>query len=229
MSVLLNDGAGTFLAATNYPTSGNPSAIALGDLNGDGKADLAIANGTASQVVILLNRGDGVFPSSSFVQFSSGAAFAAAIGDVNGDGKPDLVASDPVTVFLGHGDGTFAAGPEIDVGACCCNESIAIADFDGDGQLDLAAVSGGGTNLMVALNRTIARTCAVANDCESFVCVEGKCVSSCQDAKLDDDETDVDCGGPACVACDEGLTCKVPGDCASGGCSAGRCDRPTCP
>ena len=62
MSVLLNKGDGTFAARLDYATGRGPISVAIGDLNGDGKPDLAIANGHGgNSVSVLLNKGDGTF------------------------------------------------------------------------------------------------------------------------------------------------------------------------
>jgi hypothetical protein len=92
---LLNNGAG-FSASSGSPfsTGQGPSAIAVGDFNGDGKPDLAITNGTDSTATILLGDNTGVFvqaPQSPLNNFNAPAALAAA--DVNSDGIEDLLVS----------------------------------------------------------------------------------------------------------------------------------------
>ncbi len=120
MSVLLNNGNGTFAAQVDYPTGTSPNDLALADLNGDGNPDLAIANGDAGTVSVLSNNGDGTFAAK--VDYAAGSGLvkfgnidkgpdAVALGDLNGDGMPDIVAAveqdGTVTVLLGNGDGTF--------------------------------------------------------------------------------------------------------------------------
>ena len=98
-------------AASTYGCSGSPSSIAVGDFNGDGRQDLAVANG--SNVVVLLANASGGF--NSAVTYSSGGSDPDAIvaGDFNGDGKLDIAVanynSNTIGVLLGNGDGTFAA------------------------------------------------------------------------------------------------------------------------
>ena len=61
MSILLGDGAGNFSAATNFGAGTDPFSVAVGDFNGDGKQDLAVANDSSNNVSILLGDGDGQF------------------------------------------------------------------------------------------------------------------------------------------------------------------------
>src|SRR6266487_1708880 len=82
--------APSFAKARNYTTGRGPYSIALGDLNGDGKPDLATANLDANTVSVLLNRGDGRFRARRDYETGK-SAFLLAIGDLNADGKPDLV------------------------------------------------------------------------------------------------------------------------------------------
>ena len=85
-AVLLNMGGGTFVAA-NYPAGASPVSVAMADLNGDGKADLAVASGTG--VSVLLNNGNGTFGAPA--SYGSGTnPVSVAAGDLNGDGKIDL-------------------------------------------------------------------------------------------------------------------------------------------
>jgi hypothetical protein len=91
-SVLLGNGDGTFGPDHDYPLGGGgyPEDTAVGDLDGDGIPDLAVACSSTHTVAVLLGRGDGTFATG--VNFSSGSApTAVRIGDVNGDGEPDLV------------------------------------------------------------------------------------------------------------------------------------------
>ena len=61
VSVLLGNGDGTFTATSDYATGSNPYAVAVGDFNGDGKQDLAVADYGANTVSVLLGDGDGTF------------------------------------------------------------------------------------------------------------------------------------------------------------------------
>jgi trimeric autotransporter adhesin len=138
-SILLGNGDGTFTAAPAQPQIGSSEVVAA-DFNGDGKLDLAVSasDGATS---ILLGNGDGTFTVGS--TFPTGSnAFSLAVGDFNGDGKPDIavagIANFPdhqVTIFTGNGDGTFAAGFDINDASA---QSLAAADFTGSGTSDLS-------------------------------------------------------------------------------------------
>src|SRR5215469_7280738 len=104
----------SFLGPTNYPVGTHPAAIVVGDFNGDGKADLAVANSGGNDISILLGNGDGTFQQARNIIVGTNPV-AIAVGDFNHDGKDDLAiilfdqtdSSGSVTVLLGNGDGTF--------------------------------------------------------------------------------------------------------------------------
>ncbi len=138
VAVLLNMGGGTFVAA-NYPAGASPVSVAMADLNGDGKADLAVASGTG--VSVLLNNGNGTFGAPA--SYGSGTnPFSVAAGDLNGDGKIDLAVGgrDRASVLLNLGNGTFAAAVNYSYATDPYNGSgqIVIGDLNGDGRPDLA-------------------------------------------------------------------------------------------
>ena len=86
--------------------------MAVGDVNGDGKPDIVVANDDSNTVSVLLGNGNGTFQAQQ--TFATGTdPSSVAVGDVNGDGKPDLVVandgSNTVSVLLGNGNGTFQA------------------------------------------------------------------------------------------------------------------------
>jgi hypothetical protein len=91
VSVILNGGAGNFQIKRDYRTGRNPRSVAIGDLNGDHKPDLATANFGPDTVSVLINRGDGSFRAKLDYPAARGGAGSVAIGDLNEDRKPDLV------------------------------------------------------------------------------------------------------------------------------------------
>ncbi len=144
LSVLLGNGDGSFQAPRNFPAGGyEPSSVAVGDFNGDGRLDLAIANISSNDVSVMLGNGDGSFQAAR--NFPAGNyASSVAVGDFNGDGRPDLAVAislfpGGVAVLLGNGDGSFQAPRTFDAGNP--HGFVAVADFNGDGLLDLAVSS----------------------------------------------------------------------------------------
>ncbi len=153
VSVLLNEGSGTFGTAVTYGVGSGPASVAIGDLNGDGKADLAVANGGSATVSVLLNEGSGRFGTAVTYGVGSGPN-SVAIGDLNGDGKADLAVANSgdntVSVLLNEGSGRF--GTAVTYGVGSGPFSVAIGDLNGDGKADLAVANFGGTTVSVLLN-----------------------------------------------------------------------------
>jgi hypothetical protein len=147
VTILIGKGDGTFTQKAESPAVGdNPLSIAVGDFNGDGVLDLAVANtfvnsGQPGTVTVLLGNGDGTFTPTASSPTVGMLPYSVVVGDVNGDGKADLVtsnvASNAFSVLLGNGDGTFAV--PFSPAAGTDPISGAVADFNGDGLADLAA------------------------------------------------------------------------------------------
>ncbi len=138
VTILLGQGDGTFVAASNPTTANSPSAIAVGDFNRDGKTDLAVTNSGSNTVTILLGNGDGTFTAAAS-QVTDKNPASVAVGDFNGDGILDLAVANQIgndiTTLLGRGDGTFTTGSSP---AITGPDTIAVGDFNGDGVADLA-------------------------------------------------------------------------------------------
>lgn len=143
VSVLLNNGDGTFGETTNYMHGAGLWSVALGDVNADGSVDIVTGNsGGGGRLGVLLNDGTGAFAPAEGSPFASGTDTRfASLADVNGDGVLDAVASNynpsMITVMFGNGDGTFTAGKPFASVTGHPNRSI-IADLNGDEILDLA-------------------------------------------------------------------------------------------
>jgi hypothetical protein len=155
--VLLGNGDDTFQAPQTYTAGTGPWSVAVGDFNGDGVADLAVANqgGVLDQgfgVSILLGNGDGTFRAAQDYQVGS-RPIAVAVGDFNGDGRLDLIVGDglsaTVTVLIGNGDGTFQTGQSYALGGY--PNALAVADLNGNSTLDLAVVDSDHATVYVVL------------------------------------------------------------------------------
>jgi hypothetical protein len=131
--------------------------VAVGDFNGDGKLDLAVANEGSNTVSILLGDGTGNFTAASSTSTGT-APQSVAMGDFNGDGKLDLAVanegsntvsdSNTVSILLGDGTGNFTTASSAATGEAPL--SVAVGDFNGDGKLDLAAVTfDGGVSVLL--------------------------------------------------------------------------------
>jgi hypothetical protein len=177
-SVLLGNGDGTFQAPLRYSFFGwFTFSVAVGDFNGDGKPDLAaavqnncrgIAGCIPNVVNILSGNGDGTFQAGK--TYASGASLSSAnigvnpenlltTGDFNNDGKQDLAVVNPcesttdcsnadLRVYLGNGNGTFKISVR-KLSLLRLSHSIAVGDFNTDGNPDLVIAAFGGTTVLL--------------------------------------------------------------------------------
>ena len=139
--IVVSKPAGGFLDAVNYAASYRKFGVAVGDFNGDGKADLAVGNNIDTTVSILLGNGNGTFQSA--VSYSiGGIPMGVAIGDYNGDGKQYIAVANSnkyISILLGNGDGTFQS--TVNYSAPSIPYSVVVGDFNGDGKPDLAVTN----------------------------------------------------------------------------------------
>ena len=140
--------ATSFAAKVDFNTGTSPFRSAIGDLDGDGKPDLAVANSNGTSVSVLRNTStSGSISFAAKMDFGTGnSPYTVAIGDLNGDGKPDLVAanfnSSTVSVLLNTSTiGSISFAAKVDFGTGSGPTSVAISDLDGDGNPDLAVAN----------------------------------------------------------------------------------------
>ncbi len=147
------DGPASFASQTTYGTGSNPLSVAMGDFNGDGALDLAVANSTDNNVGILLNNGDGTFAAQT--TYSSGGVTPrwVTVADVNHDNQPDLLitnfGSNTVSVLLGNVNGTFGLPTTFATGVqpVC----VTVQDLNHDNNPDLVVTNSGSNTVSVLL------------------------------------------------------------------------------
>jgi len=150
MSILLNNGSGTFGTGTYYPVAISGvyagSGIAIGDVNGDKKPDVVVGSSSVTAIVYL-NQGSGIFKVNGTVgTVPLNPTNNVVLVDINNDKKLDIVVADGfgnALTFYGKGNGTFTTGPMYPLQACndCSNFLVAIGDFNADGTPDLLATN----------------------------------------------------------------------------------------
>ncbi|HEY7423311.1 MAG TPA: VCBS repeat-containing protein [Gemmataceae bacterium] len=145
IQVWLNNGTGGFTAGQQVFEGGayHPlppfvfdNAVALGDVNGDGKLDVVMANGTSNSVSVFAGNGDGTFNTTTAQTYAvGGAVYAVALGDFNKDGKLDIATTGAqMNVLLNNGAGGFGTAQQVGP----AGSTLVVGDFNGDGFPDLA-------------------------------------------------------------------------------------------
>ncbi len=170
VSVLLNTtapGAATpsFLSRVDFTTGTAPISVAVDDLNGDGKPDLAVANVAPGTVSVLLNT-TAPGPATAFPTFRSRVDFetgtspvSVAIDDLNGDGTPDLaianIGSNTVSVLLNSaapGAATPTFQGRVDFTTATAPHGVATGDLNGDSKPDLALANFSSNSVSILLS-----------------------------------------------------------------------------
>jgi hypothetical protein len=155
----------SFGPAVSYMASFKPYALTSGDVDGDGKVDLVVANEIASTVGVYRNTGGGAFavvPATTQDGFPTGAyPTGIAVADFNGDGVKDVVSADyhgnSVSILFGTGAGTmYRLGAPTSYATMPMAETstLAIGDLDGDGITDVVAANPQRSSVSVFIGRS---------------------------------------------------------------------------
>ena len=171
--ILLGQGDGTFAPVAPASDVGPEAhSLTVGDFNGDGRQDVATADGNTDVLSVLIGNGDGTFAAAQHYAPAPprGPGFLVQpsfieVGDFNGDGHQDLATanrrpSDPpvdgsASILLGRGDGTFEPAQEFATAEG--TQQLTVADFNSDGRPDLAMFGDSereGDAMTVLLNTT---------------------------------------------------------------------------
>lgn len=150
LSILLSDGSGGFRSITFFPlpNDSSPGMLSVADFNGDAAADVAVATSFSGLVVLYGDGAGGLGPVSPHSLPGGGSP---ATGDWNRDGLTDLVirASDRTVQFLSNLGSSFAPGPIVFSDRV---QRLAVADFQANGDLDIAVASNSAGTISLVLN-----------------------------------------------------------------------------
>ena len=146
--------AQSFASPMSYAVGSHPDDGALGDFNGDGKPDLAVANNSTSNISVLLGNGDGTFGVKTDYDVGQ-PAYGVVITDLNSDGNLDIVAetafslTEGVSVLLGNGNGSFQTRVDYLFSGLAQPKSILASDFNNDTKPDIVVINGSGATVFL--------------------------------------------------------------------------------
>ena len=161
LTVLTNNSGGVFGSNATVAVGKRPGCVIAADIRGSGKVDLICANyeyGGGKTLTILTNNGSGIFGSNTTLTAGIGPYWVIA-ADLKGIGKLDLVTANAgtngngttLTIFTNNGSGILSSNVALTVGSA--PDSVAAADVNGDGKLDLICANDLGNSLTVLTNK----------------------------------------------------------------------------
>ena len=146
--VLMSDGDGTFTQSDSFTVPGSYNhSMSAADFTGDGRVDFIAQDGSTGNLYLYAGNGNGTFSSAALIG-NTAYAYGSAAGDVNGDGRNDLIVADISGTFLltSQGNGTFVK-TQVATGD---TRSVAVADLDGDGILDILSTVTGASMMKIS-------------------------------------------------------------------------------
>ncbi|MEI6651370.1 MAG: FG-GAP-like repeat-containing protein [Chlorobiaceae bacterium] len=152
VSVLLNNGDGTFAEKNDYLAEYFLNALTIADLNNDGHADIVISSsyyyGINSKVSVFFGKGDGFFTTKTDYSLAN-SSVSITSADFNSDGKADLVVTNGtgISLLLNNGDAPFAQGVDYPTGEYV--RAVVSADFNSDGKADLVVANYFGISVLL--------------------------------------------------------------------------------
>ncbi|CAF1431265.1 unnamed protein product [Rotaria sordida] len=154
IAVLIGYNYSTFHKQKAYKAIGNlgPREAVVGDFNNDSYPDVAVVFYTTNNIGIFLGDGNGSF--NVFLNYSTtigSTPYSLVVDDINKDGRLDVIVAnygtDNVGIFLGYGNGNFAGMMTFPTGIGSRPYSVAVADFNDDGRLDIVVINIGTNNI----------------------------------------------------------------------------------
>ena len=159
VTVMLGNGDGTFQYFIPYATGfgSSPESLTVADVSGDGKPDIVVGNNSQGTIGVFKGTGTGAF--QAMVSYSAGGPNSrpqgVAVADVNGDGIADILSANylsySIGVLLGTGAGSFQPVATYSTGVFSLPGSLALADINRDGKLDVVAADYNGSKAILLL------------------------------------------------------------------------------